>query len=373
MIMTIASEVTTTWKALHDMPEIGFQEARTAAYLADKLRAAGYQVRTGVGGTGVVGVLSSGKPGRVAAVRADMDALAHTIDGRDCAIHSCGHDAHCAMVLTLAQEAARRGLAGGVLKIIFQPAEELLTGATRMIADGAIDDVDALMGIHLRPIQEARLGQATPALCHGASAILEAFVKGAAAHGARPHLGVNVIDAAAAIVGAVNAIRIVPTVPSSAKATKLQAGGAADNAIPDRGYMVFDVRSQDNAVMDELIAKTTRAVQAGAQTVGADAEVTVKASVPAAEYGKEMIALAREAIVATLGQEGLLDPIVTPGGEDFHYYVRHKPSMEVGYVGLGCDLTPGLHHPDMRFDVAALEKGVGILLHMVDKLLGLKR
>jgi amidohydrolase len=370
--MKSTSHVTDIWKDLHAIPEIGFQEAKTSAYLAAKLKDTGYQVKTGVGKTGVVGTLSSGMPGPVVAVRADMDALGHTIQGKDCAIHSCGHDAHCAMVLTLAQEAARRGLEGGTLKIIFQPAEELLTGATSMIADGVIDDVDVLIGMHLRPIQEARMGQATPALYHGASAVMEANVKGAAAHGARPHLGINVIDAAAAAVNAVNAIRIVPTVPSSVKATKLQAGGAANNAIPDSAYMVFDVRSQDNAVMDELLAKTTQAVVAGAATVGATASVSVKASVPAAQYGKEMIALAREAIVATLGNDGLLDPIITPGGEDFHYYIKHKPSLRVGYVGLGCDLTPGLHHPDMTFKAEALESGVGILLYMVNKLIGLK-
>lgn len=370
--MTLSSQAIEIWNDLHAIPEIGFQETKTSAYLAAKLRGAGYQVKTGLGQTGVIGTLSSGKPGSVVAVRADMDALAHTIQDKDCAIHSCGHDAHCAMVLTLAQEVARRGLAGGVLKIIFQPAEELLTGATGMIADGAIDDVDVLIGMHLRPIQEARMGQATPALYHGASAIMEANLKGAAAHGARPHLGINVIDAAAAIVNAVNAIRIVPTVPSSVKATKLQAGGAAHNAIPDSGYMVFDLRSQDNAVMDELTAKTTQAVMAGAATVGATAQVSVKASVPAAEYAKEMIALAKEAIVATLGKDGLLDPIVTPGGEDFHYYVKHKPGLQVGYVGLGCDLTPGLHHPDMAFNTEALGNGVDILLYMVNRLIGVK-
>ena len=369
----MATHVKDTWAALHEIPEVGFQEVKTSGYLAAKLQEAGYQVQTGVGGTtGVVGTLASGSPGKVVALRADMDALAHTIDGKECAIHSCGHDAHSAMVLTVAQEVARRGLASGTLKIIFQPAEEVLDGAQKMIEGGAIKDVDVLLGIHLRPIQEAKLGQATPALYHGSSYILEGFIKGVAAHGARPHLGVNVIDAAAAVVGAINAIHMNPTIPATVKVTKLQAGGAALNAIPDNAYLALDLRSQDNSLMEDLINKATRAVKAGAATVGAEATVKVKGGVPAAEYDQGIIELARAAIAAVLGPEGLLEPIVTPGGEDFHYYVKNKPAMKVGYIGLGCNLTPGLHHPEMKFDPAALEGGVGILLHLVNGLIGLK-
>ncbi|MDR3560601.1 MAG: M20 peptidase aminoacylase family protein [Negativicutes bacterium] len=369
--MTISSRVNELWDDLHAMPEVGFEEIKTSGYLAEKLRAAGYQVRTGVGGTGVVGTLQSVNPGKVVALRADMDALAHTIAGKDCALHSCGHDAHSAMVLTVAEEIGRRGLKSGTLKILFQPAEEILGGALKMVDDGAIDDVDVLLGIHLRPIQEAKLGQATPALYHGSSYIMEANLKGMAAHGARPHLGVNVIDAAAAVIGAVNAIHMNPTIPSTVKVTKLQAGGAALNAIPESAYMALDLRSQENPLMEELIKKTTRAIEAGAATVGAEATIKVKGGVPAAEYDKEMIELARRAITAVLGSEGLLEPIVTPGGEDFHYFVKKKPSLQTGYLGLGCDLTPGLHHPEMKFDHAALENGVKILLHMVGELVSL--
>lgn len=130
--MTALSHIKDTWAALHETPEVGFQEVKTAAFLAARLQAAGYQVQTGVGGTtGVIGTLASGGPGPVVALRADMDALAHTVDGKECAIHSCGHDAHSAMVLTVAEEAARLGLASGTLKIIFQPAEEVWTARSQ--------------------------------------------------------------------------------------------------------------------------------------------------------------------------------------------------------------------------------------------------
>jgi len=214
-MIDIAQKVLAHHSILHEMPEPAFAEHKTAAYLAEQLKTIGYAVQTGIGETGVTGKLESGKPGMVVALRADMDALVHTIGGKETPVHSCGHDAHCSMVLTAGAEIARRGLKAGALKIIFQPAEEVLTGALKMIDDGAIADVDVLIGMHLRPIQEAKKGQATPALYHGASYILEGTIEGKTAHGARPHLGINVVDAAASVVGALNAIRMNPAVPFS--------------------------------------------------------------------------------------------------------------------------------------------------------------
>lgn len=358
-----------TFNALHAMPEVGFAEFRTSAWLADKIKAAGFAVETGVGGTGIVAVLKGQEPGPVVALRADMDALAHLVDGQEVCVHSCGHDSHCSMVLTAAEELATSGIRRGTLKILFQPAEEKLFGATRMIEAGALDDVDIVLGIHLRPIQEAKTGQATPALYHGASYIMEATINGQTAHGARPHLGVNAIDAAAAAVNAINAIHINPVIPATCKVTRLHAGGATLNQIPARAELALDLRAQQNEAMRTLLEKADKAIKAAAATVGATAETVVKGGVPGAEYHPEMIELAREAIRAVLGEEGLLDPIVTPGGEDFHNFVQAKPSLKAGYIGLGCNLTPGLHDPGMQFDHSAMIYGTEIMTYMVSKLL----
>ena len=358
-----------TYDTLHAMPEVCFAEVKTSAWLAEKIKAAGFAVTTGVGGTGVVAVLKGKEAGPVVALRADMDALAHVVDGQDVCVHSCGHDAHCTMVLTAAQELAAAGIARGTLKILFQPAEEKLFGATRMIEAGALDDVDIVLGIHLRPIQEAKTGQATPALYHGSSYIMEATISGQTAHGARPHLGVNAIDAAAAAINAINAIHINPVIPSTCKVTRMQAGGATLNQIPDRAELALDLRAQQNDAMKTLLAKAENAIKAGAATVGATATTVVKGGVPAAEYHPEIIELARQAIRTVLGESGLLEPIVTPGGEDFHNFVQAKPSLKAGYIGLGCDLTPGLHDPSMKFDRSAMINGVEILEWMVGKLL----
>jgi amidohydrolase len=180
-------------------------------------------------------------------------------------------------------------------------------------------------------------------------------------------LGVNAIDAAAAVVNAVNAIRINPVVPCTVKTTKLQAGGATLNAIPDLAEMAFDLRAQQNDVMDELIAKVTKAVENAAVSVGAKGTVKVKGGVPAAEYNDSMVATARSAINSVLGPVGVLAPIVSPGGEDFHFFVKKYPQLKAGYIGLGCDLKPGLHHPAMSFDLSALPNGVKILVEVVNR------
>lgn len=352
------------YRILHAIPEVGFSEHKTAAYLAGELAKAGYAVRTGIGGTGVTGTLDSGVPGPVIGLRGDMDALAHIVAGEEKCIHSCGHDANSAMVLAAAETLALTPPAKGKIKIVFQPAEEKIFGALTIIETGAVDDLDILAGIHLRPIHEAKYGQATPALYHGATYFVEAAVKGVSAQGARPHLAVNAIDAAAAVVGAVNAIRLNPVESWSVKTTKLQAG-ATINTIPDLAEMTFDLRAQSNAVMDSLLAKLPPVIEHAAAANGATAAVTVKGGVPAAEYDQGMVAVARAAIGAVLGDSGVLDSIVTPGGEDFHFFARKNPRLKAVYIGLGCDLTPGLHHPEMKFDLDALPKGVAILCEIV--------
>ena len=177
------ARIQAAYEHLHAIPEVGFQEFQTSAWLAEQVQAAGFQVTTGVGGTGVVAVLEGRAPGPVVGLRGDMDALAQLVDGQEIRVHSCGHDAHCAMVLAAAEELARTGLARGTLRVLFQPAEETLFGATRMIEAGVLEGLDVLLGIHLRPIQEARTGQATPALCHGASAIMAVTLTGRTAEG----------------------------------------------------------------------------------------------------------------------------------------------------------------------------------------------
>ena len=354
---------------LHAMPEVGMQEVKTSAYLANELEKLGFAVQRNVGGTGVVGTYNTGKPGPVVGVRADMDALAHLIDGQTVAIHSCGHDAHCAMALVAAGRLVN-SIQCGTLKILFQPAEETLAGALAMLEAGALDDIDILFGQHLRPIQEIRMGTVSPGVFHSASAVLDVTISGQTAHGARPHLGKNTIDAAALAVMAVNSIRTNPVVASSIKVTGLKAGGVASNAIPDKATMVLDVRAQTNEGMRYNLEKIEQAINSAASANGCSVEIVKRGSVPAAELDEALIQEMSAIIKDILGDDGLAPKIYTPGGEDFHYYVEKKSHLKVAFFGLGCDAAPGMHDPHMSFDRTALYTGVEMLYRAVMSKLG---
>jgi len=365
------STVIQHYEYLHTIAEIGFEEVKTAAYLADQLRLAGFETTCNVGGTtGITALYDSGRPGPTLALRADMDALAHVINGKACALHSCGHDAHSATVLTVAQELIKESaIKKGRLKILFQPAEEIGAGALAMIKGGAIDDIDILIGMHIRPIEECKTGQAVPAMYYSASATVEANFSGVPAHGARPHLGINVIDGAAAAIQAVNAIHLNPNLSYSAKATRFLCDSGVTNAIPAHALVCWDIRAQFNATMEELQKKLLQVIPAGAATVGATVKVNILKEMPAAELDSEITSLLAASIAEVLGEANVLPPVYTPGGEDFFHYVKAKPDIKAGFFGLGVNASPGLHHPEMKFDVHALENGVNIFKTVVKKIL----
>lgn len=354
---------------LHAIPEEGLKEYKTSEFLANELEKLGYQVQRHVGVTGVVGTFATGKPGPTVAVRADMDALKHVIDGQTVCVHSCGHDAHSSMALVAAAELIKT-VKHGTLKIVFQPGEETLVGALSMIEDGVLDDIDIMYGLHLRPIHEAAAGKAVPGLYHAASVVLDVVISGKTAHGARPHLGLSAIDAGALVVLAVNSIKTNPVIPCSIKVTGFNAGGVASNAIPDKAKLVLDIRAQTNDAMKENLEKIHAAIANAAQANGCTAEIINRGGVPAAELDEELTDELAETIKEVLGKDGLLPRVLTPGGEDFHYFAQKKPGLKTAYFGLGCDLKPGLHDPGMFFDKNCLQNGVKIIIAAVNKKLG---
>jgi len=361
-----------TYKHLHRHPELGMQEIKTSSYLAEELRKAGYEVQEKIGGTGVVGTLRGKNPGMTFALRADMDALPMEentglpyASQNPGVMHACGHDSHCAMLLYAAKAiAATGGIKRGTLKILFQPAEETLQGARAVIKSGALQDVEEIVGIHVRNNSEAPVGHASFAICHGASWVVKAKVQGLAAHGAWLHRGVNAVDAAAAIVNAINAIRIDPRVNHSVKTTRIFAGGKATKQIPDMAEMGFDLRAQNNETMNDLLEKTKRAIETGAATVGATAEVEIVGGVPAAAYDDALMADVKASIEAICGKS--MPAVYTPGGEDFHCYAV-EAGIKTGFIGLGADMTTGGHTTTMRLDLTALPVGVKIMTDLVNK------
>ena len=350
---------------LHELAEPGGQEERTSAFLAAFLRDAGYSVRDHVGGFGIVATLPGRAEHPCVAFLADMDALLYTISGKTTAIHACGHDANCAMLLDAARRMAGRSWPG-TIKILFQPAEEIFRGALAMIQDHAADGIDILIGLHLRPEQEARLMQCTPSLLHSASRMLDVHIHGLAAHSARPHLGCNAIDAGAAAVNAINAVHLDPTHSYSAKVTRFHAGGASANIIPAEAELTVDLRADLEEDMEKLVADTERAIMCSTAANGARAEISTRSHAPAANNDPELRRLAEQAITDVLGPQNLLPPIRTAGGDDFHFFSRSVPGLRAAYLGLGADLKPGLHDPSMSFDTSALPRGADLLVRMAE-------
>lgn len=352
-----------TYNTLHAIPELGFEEYKTSEYLANELEKLGYSVTRNVGTTGIVAVLDSNKPGLNFGLRADMDALPFLINNENICIHACGHDANSSMVLAVAKRAVERKIKSGKLYIVFQQAEER-TGAIEMAKSGKLNDIQELVGMHLRPIQEAKLGEAIHALYHSASMFVSIQLKGLPSHAARPHLGINALDMAASIITAANSIKENPAIPYSIKPTQIETVGNSKNTIPDLVNLTFDIRSQTNEISEVIISKLKAICEHTAAIYGGELSKFECDGVIAAEYDEELVKDCEKAVISVLGST--LGKKYTTGGEDFHYF-SSMCGIKTGYIGVGADLTPGVHHPEMTFDKRALDIGANILEKLVEQ------
>ncbi|MFC0561332.1 M20 peptidase aminoacylase family protein [Halalkalibacter alkalisediminis] len=348
---------------LHANPELSWKEKKTTAYLKQLLERHGVRVNTFSDCTGLIAEIGSGQP--VIAVRADMDALSQEVNGVIQANHSCAHDAHMTIAVGVLLTLNNQNLPKGTIRFIFQPAEEVGNGALKLVEKQVVDDVDYLYGVHLRPIQELKGGQATPAIIHGAGLFFKGKIIGEDTHGARPHLGVNAIEVGSTIVEQLKGIYLDPQVPYSVKMTKFQAGGEHANIIPGSAVFSIDMRAQTNECLQQLRKKVENSIEAIEKLYDLEIQLQVLDYVPAAEVDKQAEAMMEAAILKVLGQENFVKPIVTSGGDDFHFYTIKRPHIKATMLGLGANLTPGLHHPHMTFDRETILTGVEILAHTV--------
>lgn len=353
-----------TFNHLHEHPEISWEETNTTEYLSTILAKQGCRVRTFEDFTGVVGEMGEGQP--VVAIRADIDALWQEVAGEFRANHSCGHDAHMAMVVGVVNVLnSLNSIPKGTIRFIFQPAEEKGTGALRLVEEGIVDDVDYLYGVHLRPIQEMALGKATSCIIHGAARFIQGTISGDDVHGARPHLGANAIEVGASLVTMLNGIHLDPMIPYSVKMTSFHAGGKSQNIIPGKASFGLDLRAQSNRTMNTLMEKIERVVKVLEDVYQVRIDIKTTAHIAAAVVNEEAQNIMELAIQNILGVENTVPPLTTTGGDDFHFYTIKRPHLKATMLGLGCNLTPGLHHPDMIFEHVALLDGTAILAKAV--------
>ncbi len=343
----------------HENPEISWREIETTKKIASILNELKIPYKTFSDVTGLVAEIGQGE--EVIAVRADIDALWQEVDGVMKANHSCGHDANMSMVLGALLKLKDEKLKKRI-RFIFQPAEETGGGAIEMVKQGVInEEVTHLFGVHLRPIEELPYGKVTPAIHHGAALFLKGSIHGIDAHGARPHQGKNAIDIAFAIQQMLKSIYIDPFEVFSAKLTKIVADGGSTNIIPGNATFSIDVRAQKNSVLDILQKRIDEGLKQVSQMYGTEIEWSWEEKTPGAEVSEEATKIAWDSIKDALGEAYLARPIVTPGSDDFHYYTVLKPHLKAAMLGIGADLSPGLHHPKMTFKKEAILVGVTAL------------
>ncbi|SES23294.1 amidohydrolase [Psychrobacillus sp. OK032] len=356
--MKVESQIMQWFDHFHKYPEISWKEYETTNKIAEILDGLEVPYRRFDDVTGLLAEIGQGD--EVIAVRADIDALWQEVDGEFRANHSCGHDANISMVLgaliLLKDEKLNKRI-----RFIFQPAEEKGNGSNAMIDRGALEDVTHLFGVHLRPIEELPFGKISPAIHHGAAMFLEGKITGIDAHGARPYQGKNAIDVTVAIHQALKNLYFSPFEAYSAKLTKIQAGGENANIIPGAATFSIDARAQKNAVLFQMKEQIEKDLHAIKLLFDIEMEWKWEDITPGAEVSKEAAAIAREGIIEVVGMENLAEEVITSGSDDFHFYTIRYPEVKAAMIGIGADLAPGLHHPNMTFNYDALAIGAKVI------------
>jgi hippurate hydrolase len=367
---------------IHAHPELGFAETRTADIVARKLRDWGYEVTVGIGGTGVVGQIRRGTSERKIGLRADMDALpiqeesdlpyASTVAST---MHACGHDGHTAILLAAAHHLATRSTFDGTLNVIFQPAEEGLGGATRMIEDGLFTrfPCDMVFALHNAP----GLPVGHFALRHGcmmaSSDTVTITVTGKGTHGATPQFGCDPIVAASNIVLALQSIVSRNIEPTRAAVVTVGAfnSGSAGNVIPQTATLKLSVRALDSETRSMLEQRIRQIADMQAQTYGATAEVDYKSISRPLVNDRQAADLAIGTIEALAGPQSLtLMPDAVMGSEDFSWMTEQLPGCYV-LLGNGVGSVGGcmVHNPSYDFNDAALSWGAAYSVALAERYL----
>lgn len=360
-------------QTLHRHPETGFEEVRTAAFVAERLAALGYSVATGIGGTGVVGTLhgqdaSPEAPGRCIAFRAELDALpmqekarvgyASEIPAR---FHGCGHDGHMVTALTAAAYLAAHRDFDGTVRFIFQPAEELLTGARAMIADGLFErfPCEEVYALHNSPdLPAGQVGVPTTAALSSADNI-DITIRAQGAHGSMPHTGQDAIAAAAHLIAAVQqaATRSFDARHTGVISFGLIQGGAARNILPDTVRIEGTMRTTATDVRDTLADLLKDAVRATELLFGVFIEIEVNSMVPVTVNNPVCVAAAVAAATRVVGSERVTENARSlMASEDFSELSTLVPGAYF-FIGQG-GYAP--HHPEFVFDPDIIPVGAAI-------------
>ena len=382
--IAVAHDELTRWRRdIHAHPELGFEEHRTAQIVAQKLREFGCEVHTGIGKTGVVGILRSGSSGRTIGLRADMDALpiqeANGFDHRSSrpgAMHACGHDGHTTMLLAAAQYLSRSRRFDGTVHFIFQPAEEGLGGAQAMIADRLFErfPCEAIFGMHNRPgLPVGKFAVRSGPMMAG-GAFFDIDVTGKGAHGARPETGIDSVVVAAHITTALQTIvarNVAPVETAVVSVTMIHAGDAY-NVIPQTARISGTVRAFSRPVMAQVEQSLTRIAEQGARMFGAQANVEFRVVFSPTVNNADEAEFAAGICAEVVGAENVVrNPPLIMASEDFSFMLERVPGC---YFNIGNGTGEGaceVHNPAYDFNDEALPLGATVFARIVETKLAL--
>jgi amidohydrolase len=379
-IAGLHAEITAWRRDLHAHPELQFDVHRTAASVAEKLKAFGCdEVVTGIGRTGVVGVIRGRKQpaggGRVIGLRADMDALPiaeqtnlpyrSTVPGK---MHACGHDGHTSMLLGAARYLTETRDFAGTAVLIFQPAEEGGGGGREMVKDGLMERfaIEEVYGMHNAPGLPVGTFAIRPGPLLAASDRIFIDIEGQGGHAAKPHKCVDTVLVGAQIVNQIQSIvsRNVDPVQSAVVSICVFHAGDTGNVIPQTARLVGTARSLTPAVRDRLEQRLHEIVEGTARLYGASAKLTYNRDYPVTRNHERQTEFA-VAVAADVAGRERVDAACPPvmGGEDFSFMLEARPGAFI-FVGNGD--TAGLHHPSYDFNDDAIPTGVSYWARLVE-------
>jgi len=389
----IESKVIAWRRDLHEHPELGNREVRTAKLIAGHLKSLGIEVRTGVAHTGVVGTLRGGKPGPVVALRADIDALPvteevnlpfaskvrTTYNGREVGVmHACGHDIHTAILIGVAEIVAGfREELPGTIRFLFQPAEEGAPageegGAALMIKEGVLEDPrpDAIFGLHVFPFPVGQIRYRAGAMM-ASSDSLRILVRGRQTHGALPWAGVDPIVAASQIVLGLQAITSRQTDLTLSPAVITIGsihGGVRSNIVPDTVEMEGTIRAFDAGIQDDIHKRIRQTAEMIARSTGAEAEVSITRGNPVTYNDPKLTERMVPTLVRVAGEAAVTVVPPTTTAEDFSLYQKQVPGLYffLGITPKGADpaLAAPNHSPRFFADESALKVGIRALANL---------
>jgi len=368
---------TTGWRRdFHAHPEMGFHEIRTAGIVSETLKTIGYEVQTGFGKTGVVGMLKGGKPGSCVMLRFDMDALpiqeetglefASTSPG---VMHACGHDGHTAIGLTVATVLSeiRQTLPGSV-KLVFQPAEEGLGGAAAMIKDGVLENPRpmAALGLHLWNDFPVGWVAATSGPFMAGSEMFRIRIVGKGGHGAMPQMSIDPILAAAQVITALQSVvaRNVAPLDAAVISVTQMTGGTSTNIIPGEVMLAGTVRSYKETVRKTVWQRIHAIVEGVSSAMGCHSEVDVFESTPPVINAEWVTQIVQDAVREFGPDLHIESGFQGSASEDMALFLNEIPGCFF-FIGSGvqnAEFRYGHHHPKFDFDEKALPLGAALLV-----------